>query len=271
MDSGRLRLPAGFPALRSRPARGHRVPHGSAGDHRSTMHRQRIGHAAGGALDQVVGDGRHPRTDALGAVSPRRAPRRRQVLVRLSDGDLAAVKAGAAPECLAVEAWMRELAVRAADGAGWDLAVSRREVVAQLGSGPGRRRRHPRCRRRGGRPRPGHGRVARSRHADRGRRPEVAAVITKVVHGWRPGGLIAYLMGSGARRGAPVAAGDRELARTRRRMATDPDWYGSLGSGARAARGGPARARGRGRAARSPRRQRQARVRVALLGPAGRR
>lgn len=61
------------------------------------------------------------------------APRRRQVLVRLSDADLAAVKAGAAREGLAVGAWMRELAVRAADdGAGWDLAVSRREVVAQL-------------------------------------------------------------------------------------------------------------------------------------------
>lgn len=61
------------------------------------------------------------------------APRRRQVLVRLSDADLAAVKAGAAREGMAVGAWLRELAVRAADdGAGWDLAVSRREVVAQL-------------------------------------------------------------------------------------------------------------------------------------------
>ncbi|MBW0115131.1 MULTISPECIES: hypothetical protein [Pseudonocardia] len=53
--------------------------------------------------------------------------------MRLSDADLAAVKAGAAREGLAVGAWMRELAVRAADGgAGWDLATSRREVVAQL-------------------------------------------------------------------------------------------------------------------------------------------
>ncbi|GAA2573867.1 hypothetical protein [Pseudonocardia hydrocarbonoxydans] len=53
--------------------------------------------------------------------------------MRLSDGDLAEIKAGAAREGLAVGAWMRELAVRAADdGAGWDLAVSRREVVAQL-------------------------------------------------------------------------------------------------------------------------------------------
>lgn len=77
--------------------------------------------------------------DANRAPVPRRgqpragAPRRRQVLVRLSDGDLAAIKAGAAREGLAVGAWMRELAVRAAnDGAGWDLAVSRPEVVAQL-------------------------------------------------------------------------------------------------------------------------------------------
>lgn len=52
--------------------------------------------------------------------------------MRLSDGDLAAIKAGAAREGLAVGAWMRELAVRAAGGAGWDLATSRREVVAQL-------------------------------------------------------------------------------------------------------------------------------------------
>lgn len=77
--------------------------------------------------------------DATRAPVPRRgqpqagAPRRRQVLVRLSDGDLAAIKSGAARKRLAVGAWMRELAVRAADdGAGWDLAVSRREVVAQL-------------------------------------------------------------------------------------------------------------------------------------------
>lgn len=77
--------------------------------------------------------------DANRAPVPRRgqphaaAPRRRQVLVRLSDLDLAEIKSGAAREGLAVGAWMRELAVRAADnGAGWELAMSRREVVAQL-------------------------------------------------------------------------------------------------------------------------------------------
>lgn len=54
------------------------------------------------------------------------------MLARLSDSDLSAIKTGASLEGLAVGAWMRELAVRAAGRAGWELAVSRREVVAQL-------------------------------------------------------------------------------------------------------------------------------------------
>lgn len=52
--------------------------------------------------------------------------------MRLLDGDLATIKARAAREGLAVGAWVRELAVRTAGGAGWELATARHEVLAQL-------------------------------------------------------------------------------------------------------------------------------------------
>src|SRR5436309_2342536 len=64
--------------------------------------------------------------------APDAAPRRRQVVVRLSDDELAAVKASAMEAGLAVGAWLGDVAARSTRKSGWELGVSRAEVVGQL-------------------------------------------------------------------------------------------------------------------------------------------
>ena len=51
-------------------------------------------------------------------------------------------------------------------------------------------------------------------------------MITKVVHGWRPAGLLAYLLGPGTRGGASGAAGDRLMGWAGRRLAARLDRVG---------------------------------------------
>ncbi|MGH3613976.1 MAG: hypothetical protein ACRDRK_15575 [Pseudonocardia sp.] len=82
-------------------------------------------------LDQARLRWTPPQHRHRGAVSPRRL---RRDGGRCWCGCPTAISRRSRParEGLAVGAWMRELAVRAADSAGWDLAVSRREVLSQL-------------------------------------------------------------------------------------------------------------------------------------------
>jgi hypothetical protein len=63
---------------------------------------------------------------------PTSGRRSRQVVVRLSDDELAAVERRAAGAGLAVGAWVGETATSSAERAGWTLAMSRPEVVGQL-------------------------------------------------------------------------------------------------------------------------------------------
>lgn len=59
-------------------------------------------------------------------------PRHRQIVVRLSDQELDAVREAAARDGVALGAWMGELAMHSADRAEWSLGMSRREVIRQL-------------------------------------------------------------------------------------------------------------------------------------------
>ena len=97
----------------------------------------------------------------------------------------------AAAEGSAVAAWVGSIAVRAASSEE-AVPVAWREVLQQLVRlrfGPGLADRH-RCGSRGP--------AAAHRPVDReGGASGPTVVITKVVHGWRPAGLIRYLMGPG--------------------------------------------------------------------------
>jgi hypothetical protein len=59
-------------------------------------------------------------------------PRRRQVVVRLSDDEFEAIRRTAETAGLALGAWVGDAAARSADRSEWELGTSRSEVVRQL-------------------------------------------------------------------------------------------------------------------------------------------